>query len=167
MSASRICPKNATTRFASLSHVYHTYHVSYVSHITNVCVSNLPQKCDQLFLRPCLMCSDVSCTIRTIYNKCMRLKFAPKMRPTRLPLCLMSYIRCATCIIYNKCMLLKFAQKCDQLCCDLVSCVAYVSCTTRIIYNTCMRLKFCHRNVTNSFATLSHVVYTMYHMYHM
>ena len=95
MYVSQIYTKNVTNCFATLSHVYRMYHVPYVSYITNVCVSNFPQKCDQLF-------------------------------------------------------------------CDFVSCVSYVSCAICIIYNKCMCSKICPKNVTNSFASLSHV----YHTYH-
>ena len=59
MHVSEICPKNVTNCFATVSHVYHTYHVQCVSCITNVCVSKLPQKCDQL------LCDCVSCVCDT------------------------------------------------------------------------------------------------------
>ena len=57
------CPKNASNCFATLSHVYHMYHVPGVSYRTSVCVSNLPQKCDQQDKRLCLMC-----IIRIMYH---------------------------------------------------------------------------------------------------
>ena len=134
--------------------MYHSYHVPYVSYITNVCVSNLPQKCDELFCAFVSCVSYVSCTICTTYNKGMFCQICPK-NVTNCFAALshvyhmyhVPYVPYLTSVGVSN-----LPQKCDELFCVFVSCVSYVSSTICIIHNKCMFLKICPKNVTNCFA---------------